>query len=162
MKILSQGCGGFVGSPLWLAISWSLTKESRSWDSTISPRGKRNHRLSLKRLGVNLVHGDLRMASDVDGPSRRGLGDRRCGGSSVLAGRDANQRGASSSNTIFSAPSICSNSAATRAPASFWISTSRVYSIPVLAKLPLIGEAGKIRTRRVAPLAAGSQCGRPH
>jgi CDP-paratose 2-epimerase len=137
MKLLITGICGFVGS----SLAKYLLAESSEWeihgvDNFIRPGSERN-RLELKRLGVKLRHADLRAASDFETlPAVDAVIDAAAN-ASVLAGVD----GATSSRQL-----VEHNLAGTinlleycKANRSTFLllSTSRVYSIPPLATLPV-------------------------
>ena len=66
MKLLITGICGFVGN----SLARYLRADSPDWeihglDNFIRPGSERN-RLELKRLGINVRHGDLRAASDFE------------------------------------------------------------------------------------------------
>jgi CDP-paratose 2-epimerase len=66
MRILITGVCGFVGSTLARAlIESSPGVELVGLDNFIRP-GSETNRAALKKLGVKLVHGDLRAASDLE------------------------------------------------------------------------------------------------
>ena len=104
----------------------------------LARQGSETNRLLLKRLGVNLVHGDLRMASDVDALPAVDWAIDAAAQPSALAGRDGktSARQLLEHNLLgtINLLEFCRNSCA----GLILISTSRVYSIPALAKLPLI------------------------
>ncbi len=137
MKLLITGICGFVGS----SIAKYLRADSPDWeihglDNFIRPGSERN-RLELKQLGVHLRHADLRCASDFETlPAVDAVIDAAAS-PSVLAGVD----GSTSSRQL-----VEHNLAGTvnlleycKAHRSSFLllSTSRVYSIPPLAALPM-------------------------
>jgi CDP-paratose 2-epimerase len=99
--------------------------------------GSETNRLALMRLGVQLVHGDIRMASDVEALPVVDWVIDAAAQPSVLAGRD----GKTSARQLLEHNMLgtinllehCRNSRA----GFILLSTSRVYSIPALARLPL-------------------------
>lgn len=137
MKGLLTGACGFVGSTLAEAIvSAGLDWQVFGFDNFCRPGSELNRR-RLAKLGVKLLHGDLRCQSDVDAlPAVDWIVD--CAANpSVLAGAD----GRTSSRQLME-----HNLAGTvnllekcRADRTGFIllSTSRVYAIEPLAKLPV-------------------------
>lgn len=155
MKVLITGVCGFVGS----SLAKYLLAASSGWeihgvDNFIRPGSERN-RLELKRLGVKLRHADLRAASDFETlPAVDAVIDAAAN-ASVLAGVD----GATSSRQL-----VEHNLAGTinlleycKAHHSTFLllSTSRVYSIPPLAALPVTAKNGAFVPDTSKPLPAG-------
>ena len=64
MHILISGICGFVGTTLARELA-GRGHALVGFDNFIRP-GSESNRAELKRLGVKLVHADLRAASDVD------------------------------------------------------------------------------------------------
>lgn len=149
MKLLLSGACGFVGTALAHALLESEAGLSL-WgiDNFIRP-GSQTHVAELKGLGVRLRHGDVRAASDFEGlPEVDGIVD--CAANpSVLAGVD----GQSSSRQVVEHNLLGTVNLleyAKRCRAAFvLLSTSRVYAIEPLAKLPLV-----VRDGAFAPDAA--------
>ena len=146
MKILITGGCGFVGSTL--ARAW-LERHSADevWavDNFIRPGSEQNRR-TLDRFGVRVRHADLRCWSDVDAwPAVDAVIDAAAN-PSVLAGVD----GLTSSRQLVehnlsgtvNLLEFCRRHKA----ALILLSTSRVYSIPALAGLPVT-----VAGRRFAP-----------
>jgi CDP-paratose 2-epimerase len=135
MRILITGACGFVGSTLASELAEG-GHEIVGVDNFIRP-GSEENRLALKKRGVRLLHGDIRCASDLESwPVVDGVIDAAAN-PSVLAGVD----GKSSSRQVvehnlggtLNLLEFCK----ARAAAFVLLSTSRVYSVPALATLPL-------------------------
>ncbi len=138
MKILITGICGFVGSTLakaWLDAEPATT--IYGIDNFMRP-GSEQNRDRLKKMGVNLYHGDIRSTSDFDAIKNVDWVIDAAANPSVLAGIDGQ---------ISSRQLIEHNLMGTlnileyckRCHAGFiLISTSRVYSIPPLAALPVV------------------------
>jgi CDP-paratose 2-epimerase len=135
MKILITGVCGFVGSTLAAAF-----QEQNSGitllgiDNFIRP-GSEINRLRLKRLGVQIFHGDIRLASDFEALPKADWVIDAAANPSVLAGID----GKSSSrqlieHNLVGTVNLLEYCKAARAGL-VMLSSSRVYSIPDLAKL---------------------------
>jgi CDP-paratose 2-epimerase len=161
MKLLITGICGFVGS----SIARALQDERRAEELTIygvdnfSRPGSELNRLELKRRGIKLFYGDLRMASDLEGlPAFDWMIDAAAN-PSVLAGVD----GKTSSRQILDhnlASTVNVLELCKRHKAGFiLLSTSRVYSIPVLANLPMSEKNGMftLDTRKKLPVGVSKQ-----
>ncbi len=155
MKILITGICGFVGSSLalgWLEAEPGIT--IFGLDNFIRP-GSEYNRGRLQKKGVKLYHGDIRAASDFDIlPSVDWVIDAAAN-PSVLAGTDGQ---------VSSRQLIEHNLQGTvnileyckRHGAGFiLISTSRVYSIPSLAALPVLPVDARYRLEKNQPLPSG-------
>ena len=136
MKILVTGACGFVGSTLirtWLDYG---IHQFIGLDNLTRP-GSEVNRLTLKRIGVSVHHGDIRCASDLEELPAVDVVIEAAANPSVLAGVDAQ----SSSRQLvehnlwgtINTLEYCRRHKA----AYFLLSTSRVYSIAQLAALPL-------------------------
>ncbi len=146
MRILISGICGFAGN----ALAHALAAQGRTYriagiDNFIRP-GSEANRSELKRLGIRLVHADVRASSDIDSlPPCDWLIDAAAN-PSVLAGID----GLSSSRQLVEhnlGGTVNLLEYCKRHRAGFTLlSTSRVYSIPPLARLPL-----KVRDRAFHP-----------
>lgn len=142
MKVLISGICGFVGSHLARYLMESFESISVLGIDNLSRFGSELNRTSLKRVGVQLYHGDIRMASDMDALPPANWVIDAAAQPSVLAGRD----GKTSSRQLLEHNLLgtinlleyCRNSRA----GFILLSTSRVYSIPCLAHLPLRVESG--------------------
>ena len=143
MKILITGICGFVGSTLaraWLEAEPALV--IYGMDNFIRP-GSELNRIALQKLGVNLIHGDIRMASDFDALPPVDWVIDAAANPGVLAGVDGrtSSRQLVEHNLLGTANILeyCKNHKA----GFILLSTSRVYSIPPLAEIKVesIGEA---------------------
>ena len=137
MKILITGVCGFVGS--YLAMT--LREAQQDWqlfgvDNFIRP-GSESNREALRQGGVKLFYGDVRCSSDVDALPKVDWVIDAAANPSVLAGVD----GKSSSRQVVEhnlSGTINLLEYCRRHGAGFLLlSTSRVYSIPPLASLPV-------------------------
>jgi CDP-paratose 2-epimerase len=150
VRILISGICGFAGS----AIARQLAAQGRGYeisglDNFIRP-GSESNRDELKRLGIKLVHGDVRAASDIDALAPCDWVIDAAANPSVLAGID----GMSSSRQVvehnlggtINLLELCKRNGA----GFILLSTSRVYSIAPLAALPVVVDDGAFR-----PDAAG-------
>ncbi len=155
MKILITGICGFVGSTLARALLNAEGKtELFGLDNFIRP-GSESNRADLKARGVTLFHGDLRNASDLETLPAVDFVIDAAANPSVLAGVD----GKSSSRQLVehnllgtvNMLEFCKQHGA----GFVLLSTSRVYSIPPLADLPVEAIDGAYRPRTDTALPAG-------
>jgi CDP-paratose 2-epimerase len=137
MKLLITGMCGFVGSSLAeCLIERHADAEIFGIDNLMRP-GSETNRARLRELGVTLVHGDVRMASDLESlPSVDWVIDAAAN-PSVLAGvQSALSSRQLMEHNLLSAVNVLEYCKRHRAGFLF-LSTSRVYSIAALASLPL-------------------------
>ncbi len=137
MKILITGICGFVGSTMAKALLANQTDlEIIGLDNFIRP-GSEMNRAPLKELGVKIHYGDIRNASDLESLPAVDFVVDAAANPSVLAGVD----GKTSSlqlieHNLFGTVQMLEY--CKRHSAGFiLLSTSRVYSIPPLASLPV-------------------------
>jgi len=137
MKILISGICGFVGTTLAKALASARPGiELAGIDNFIRP-GSETNRATLKALGAKLVHGDIRAASDLETLPPADFVIDAAANPSVLAGVD----GKTSSRQLvehnlhgtINLLEYCKQHKA----GFILLSTSRVYSIPPLAALPV-------------------------
>ncbi|HEY5892758.1 MAG TPA: NAD-dependent epimerase/dehydratase family protein [Chthoniobacterales bacterium] len=137
MKVLITGVCGFAGSTLATAIAESGAGWTIFGFDNLSRLGSERNRTALSRLGVKLVHGDLRCQSDVDMLPCVDWVIDAAANPSVLAGAD----GKTSSRQLMehNLGGTVNMLEKCRADGSgfFLLSTSRVYSIPALTALPV-------------------------
>lgn len=137
MRILISGICGFAGSTLARSL---LAHEERASifgiDNFIRP-GSEGNRQELKKLGVRLFHGDIRSATDVDLLPACDWVIDAAANPSVLAGVDGHtsSRQLLEHNLLGTVNLLeyCKRHAA----GLVLLSTSRVYSIAPLSKLPV-------------------------
>lgn len=142
MRILVTGACGFAGSTLAARLPEILEGvEIFGMDNFIRPGSERN-RAALKQRGVKLVHGDVRAASDFEGLPKIDWVIDAAANPSVLAGVD----GRTSSRQLvehnlqgtINLLELCKRDLA----GFILLSTSRIYSIPPLAGLPVAEKGG--------------------
>jgi len=137
MKVLISGICGFVGSHLARYLIESFENITILGIDNLARFGSETNRTSLSRLGVQLHHGDIRMASDMDALPPADWVVDAAAQPSVLAGRDGktSARQLLEHNLVgtINLLEYCRNSSA----GFILLSTSRVYSIPLLKQLPL-------------------------
>ena len=155
MKLLITGICGFVGSSL--AESLLERREGVSIlgvDNLMRPGSELNVP-KLRKLGVTLIHGDIRLASDFEALPAVDWVIDAAANPSVLAGI---QSGFSSrqllEHNLVSVVNVLEYCKTQRAGL-LLLSTSRVYSIEALASLPLRAEADAFHLDEKATLPAG-------
>jgi len=137
MKVLITGACGFVGSSVAAALRELDERISITGvDNFIRP-GSETNRLKLSRLGVRILHGDVRQASDFESLPPADWVLDAAANPSVLAGVD----GRSSSRQLVEHNLLgtvnlleyCKQ----RSAGLILLSSSRVYSVRSLSSLPL-------------------------
>lgn len=158
MKLLVTGICGFVGS----MVACALQDARRAGEpltifgvDNFSRPGSETNRQELKRRGIKLFYGDLRLASDLENLPAFDWVIDAAANPSVLAGVD----GKTSSRQILDhnlASTVNVLELCKRHKAGFIIlSTSRVYSISTLVGLPLIEKNGAFTLDASKPLPEG-------
>jgi CDP-paratose 2-epimerase len=145
MKLLITGICGFVGSSLTHALlETSQHLQIVGVDNFIRPGSERNRRV-LARLGVKILHADIRSASDAEGWPQVDWVIDAAANPSVLAGVDGrtSSRQLVEHNLLGTVNMLefCKQ----RRAGFLLLSTSRVYSIPPLAELPVEIHQGGFR-----------------
>ncbi len=160
MRILISGICGFVGSTLARALlEHSPGLELLGLDNFSRP-GSEQNRAPLKQMGVRLFHGDLRNASDLETlPAVDWVLDAAAN-PSVLAGVEGNSSPRQLlEHNLLGTVNLLEFCRRHRAGLVL-LSTSRVYSIPPLAALPVEVVDHAFRPAPGAPLPPGlSQAG---
>jgi CDP-paratose 2-epimerase len=153
--LLVTGACGFVGSTLIRAFrEHGLTASIVGVDNLIRPGSERNRR-ALRPLGVRFVHADVRSASDFEALPPADFVIDAAALPNVLAGVD----GATSSRQLLEHNLLGTVNLleyCRRHGAGFvLLSTSRVYSIPALAAIPLVTRGPAFVPDPAAPLEPG-------
>jgi len=142
MKILISGVCGFAGSHLARYFLRSHEGVTVVGLDNLARPGSETNRVALKSLGVQLFHGDIRMASDLETLPATDWVIDAAAQPSVLAGRD----GKTSTRQLLEHNLLGTVNLLEYCRASdaglILLSTSRVYSIPTLLELPLREESG--------------------
>jgi CDP-paratose 2-epimerase len=154
MKVLITGACGFVGSNLARYLLECHEGIRVAGLDNLARSGSETNRVLLKSLGVQLFHGDIRMASDLETLPHPDWVIDASAQPSVLAGRD----GKISSrqlleHNLLGTINLLEYCRASRA-GFILLSTSRVYSIPALAQLPLRSEGAAFTLDREQPWPA--------
>src|ERR1700733_12893481 len=137
MKLLITGICGFVGSSLAEDLLERRAGLSILGIDNLMRPGSELNRARLKQLGVTLLHGDIRMASDLDSLPAVDWVIDAAANPSVLAGI---QSGFSSRQLVeHNLGSVVNVLEYCKAHGAGFVllSTSRVYSIQALVSLPL-------------------------
>jgi CDP-paratose 2-epimerase len=141
MKILISGICGFAGSHIARYLLESHEGITIVGLDNLARSGSETNRISLKRLGVQLFHGDIRMASDLETLPDADWVIDAAAQPSVLAGRDGktSTRQLLEHNLLgtINLLEFCRASCA----GFILLSTSRVYSILALTQLPIREES---------------------
>jgi CDP-paratose 2-epimerase len=155
MRILISGVCGFVGSHLARYLIESCVGITIVGLDNLARPGSEVNRVSLKHLGVQLFHGDIRMASDLETLPHTDWVIDAAAQPSVLAGRDGkiSSRQLLEHNLLgtINILEYCRSSQA----GLILLSTSRVYSIHTLAQLPLRVESSAFTLDERQHLPAG-------
>jgi CDP-paratose 2-epimerase len=151
LKLLITGACGFVGSTLTEALLEHSSSLEITGIDNFSRNGSWLNRDKLIARGVNLIHGDIRNAADLEALGPFDWVIDAAANPSVLAGVD----GKSSSRQLVEhnlGGTINLLEACKRWNAGFiLLSTSRVYSIP-----PLAGLAVEVKDHAYTPILDGS------
>lgn len=155
MRILITGACGFVGS----ALAECLLEHVEGihivgLDNLMRP-GAETNRARMEQMGVEFIHGDLRSASDIAGLPQCDWVIDAAANPSVLAGLS----GGASSRLLFehnlaalgNVLEYCKQHQA----GLLMLSSSRVYSIPALAAIPLRNHDEALVVDPTAPLPHG-------
>ena len=155
MRVLVTGVCGFVGSSLTRALLESVENlQVTGVDNFIRPGSELNRR-ELAALGVKIIHADVRSATDMEALPAADFVIDAAANPSVLAGVD----GKTSSrqlleHNLWGTVNILEYCKAHRAGL-ILLSTSRVYSVPPLAALPVEIHQRAFRPGSGAKLPAG-------
>jgi CDP-paratose 2-epimerase len=155
MKILITGVCGFVGSTLAECLLERVEGLQLAGIDNLTRPGAETNRARIERLGVDFTHGDLRSASDIAGLPACDWVIDAAANPSVLAGLS----GAGSSRRLFehnlaalgNVLEYCREHNA----GLLLLSSSRVYSIPALAAVPLRVEGQAFALDPAASLPRG-------
>ena len=155
MKVLITGACGFVGSSLAATLKEQDSRVTLLGIDNFSRPGSETNRLKLKRLGVQVFHGDIRLASDFEALPQVDWVVDAAANPSVLAGID----GMSSSRQLIEHNLVgtinlleyCKSAKA----GLVMLSTSRVHSIPVLAALPVVVRGARFALEESVALDPG-------
>jgi CDP-paratose 2-epimerase len=166
MKYLVTGGCGFVGAALCRRLRDESPKNEVSAFDNHRRRGSETNRAGLESIGVRVIHGDVRLPSDIAALGPFDWVIDAAAEPSVLAGTGTTARGATRrqliEHNLVGTINLLEAAAGWNAGVVV-LSTSRVYSIPAMAGLPLIEDnasnapAYRIDASKPLPLAASSQ-----
>src|SRR5437588_11266703 len=156
MRLLITGVCGFVGSSLanWFRQHQPSLKIS-GIDNFIRP-GSETNRAALRSRGITVQHGDVRNASDFENLPAVDWVIDAAANPSVLAGVD--NRSSSRQvieHNLYGTANVLEYCRRVKAGLVL-LSTSRVYSIPALAALPLIKGRHAFEWDKAAALVQGA------
>jgi CDP-paratose 2-epimerase len=141
MTVLISGVCGFVGSHLARYLIESHEGITILGLDSLARQGSETNRTNLKRLGVQLFHGDIRIASDFETLPDADWVIDAAAQPSVLAGRDGRTSPRQLlEHNLLGTVNLLEYCRASRA-GFVLLSTSRVYSIPALLQLPLTAKS---------------------
>lgn len=137
MRIFISGICGFVGSSLAKSLLEKMEGLAISGMDNLLRPGSESNRLLLKKAGIQVLHGDVRMPSDIESAPPADWVIDAAANPSVLAGMD----GRSSSRQLMEHNLIGSLNlleyCKQHGAGLILLSSSRVYSIPALIGIPL-------------------------
>lgn len=141
MKVLISGACGFVGSHIAHHLRESQPDTTVLGIDNLVRSGSERNRLVLKNLGVELFHGDIRMASDLETLPKVDWVIDAAAQPSVLAGRDGKTSARQLlEHNLLGTINLLEYCRAAGAGL-ILLSTSRIYSIPGLNPVPLREES---------------------
>ncbi len=155
MRLLITGVCGFAGSSLAEALLENIEGLSICGIDNLMRPGSETNRARLRKIGIEFVHGDIRSASDVAALPQADWVIDAAANPSILAGV-----GGSGSSRQLLEHNLASlihilEYAKQHAAGLVFLSTSRVYSIPALAALPLRDNGSAFELDDSRPLPAG-------
>lgn len=145
MKILVTGGCGFVGAAVCRRFLAARAGLAITVLDSLRRRGSETNVADLEARGVRVVHGDVRVAADLDALGPFDWVIDAAAEPSVLAGTAADShtgRRQLVDHNLTGTVNLLEAAARWQAGIVL-LSTSRVYSIPALSELPLVEQAGR-------------------
>jgi len=145
MKILVTGGCGFVGAAVCRRFLAARAGLAITVLDSLRRRGSETNVADLEGRGIRVVHGDVRMAADIDALGPFDWVIDAAAEPSVLAGTAAGAhtgRRQLVDHNLAGTVNLLEAAAGWQAGVVL-LSTSRVYSIPALCDLPLVEQAGR-------------------
>jgi len=156
MKILITGICGFIGSRLATALIERLPDVEITGIDNLSRPGSESNRSALGAKGIQFVHGDLRMRSDVEALPKCEWVIDAAANPSVLAGVDGRSSSRQLTEHNLGATLNLLEYCRDREAGFILLSTNRVYSVTDLAGLPLQQEGRRFVLDDAQPLSTGA------
>lgn len=155
MKLLITGICGFVGSRVARALQERIEGvEILGVDNLLRP-GSESNRQELGSRGIKVIHGDLRLRSDVDALPKSDWTVDAAANPSVLAGVDGKSSARQLSEHNLGGTLNLLEYCRERGAGLVLLSTNRVYSIRQLASLPMRVERNAFTPDESAILPTG-------
>ena len=154
MRLLITGICGFAGFRIARALLESCSGLELLGIDNLARPGSELNRGPLQRAGAKLIHGDIRLASDVDALPPVDWVIDAAATPSVLAGLAPGSSRQLVEHNLYGTHNLLEYCARHRAGL-ILLSTSRVYSIPPLAALPVRTEGWRLVPDDAAVLPAG-------
>jgi hypothetical protein len=158
VRVLITGVCGFVGSAL--ARYFRERRDAASLEiigiDNFSRSGSETNRHALARLGINVVHGDVRLSTDVEACGAVDWIIDAAANPSVLAGIDGRTSSRQLIDNNLTGTINLVEHCKTVGAGLVLLSTSRVYSIPPLAAMPVRVERGAFWPDLDAPTPASA------
>jgi len=156
MRILIAGICGFVGSELALSLAERFPDAQLTGIDNFSRPGSETTRPRLKAAGIGVRFGDVRCAADLDAAGDADWVIDAAANPSVLAGVDGRTTSRQIVEHNLSGTLNILEFCKQRGAGLVLLSTSRVYSVPVLAALPLAVDGRRFAPDATAAWPAGA------
>ncbi len=159
MRILVTGACGFVGSNVIHRFREALANATLVGIDNFCRPGSELNRAKLQGIGVRVIHGDVRAASDFEPLPDVDWVIDAAANPSVLAGVDGRTSSRQLVEHNLGGTMQMLEFCRARGTGFILLSTSRVYSIPPLCALPLRAESERFSLDESKSLPVGVSCG---